>query len=312
MRINALLITVILLCTVIFTSCNANDDIMGDTNQAVRFFASIGKQAVADAPETRASGTTWSANDPVGIFMVSNDAGSTEYATNKKHKATAGMNGNFTATTTADKIYYPMNSDNKVAFIAYYYYKEGATLTTPLDITIGEQTNAGQPLFDLMWTKANNAGKGYDKKTHETTPVALTFEHKLSKFVMNVTAGAGVTSSSLLGMTIKMNGMNTQNTFNLATGVLGSSPNTPAAIIPRTLTDGSVYDAIIMPGKYAANNVVVEFTLGGDIFTWNVDAVDFVSGSEYIYNVTLSRTGVTVSGTINPWSDKNMGEVTAK
>ena len=109
-----------------------------------------------------------------------------------------------------------------------------------------------------------------------------------------------------------MNGMNTQNTFNLATGVLGSSPNTPAAIIPRTLTDGSVYDAIIMPGKYAANNVVVEFTLGDDIFTWNVDAVDFLSGSEYIYNVTLSRTGVTVSGTISPWSDKNMGEVTAK
>ena len=129
----------------------------------------------------------------------------------------------------------------------------------------------------------------------------MAFSHKLSKIVMNTTADANV-GTALTGMTVKIKGMNTQNTFDLATGQLGATPGTVADITPHAVTDGEVYDAIIMPGSYGAGTVTVEFTVGGEIFTWSVDATSFDIGNEYIYDVKLTRTGVQIIGTIKSWN----------
>ena len=305
-----------------FSSCNVNDDIEdGDQPQAVNFTAGITNQAVQDgAPQTRAAGTAWSDGDAIGIFMVNKGLTTiAEQAENKQFTTTGSST--FTA-VPGDEIYYPMEETDKVDFIAYYPYASGNVLTTPIDVTIGLQTN--QPAFDLLWTKADNGGTGYDKNTHKNTNVELKFDHKLSKIVMNVKAetNTGITAGDFATATVVINGMYTKNTFDLATGALGVA-HTTAAITPRKLgTEPSgflaTYDAIVMPySSYAANEVTVVFTVGGNPYTWTLKAADavFAPGNEYTYAVTLTKTKVLVEGTINPWIGglgNDRGEVTAE
>ena len=293
-----------------FSSCNVND-VIEDQPQVVSFSAGIDIQALPNgAPGTRAAGTTWGVNDAIGIFMVDNGTTTiAEGAVNKRYTTTG--NDAFTSATMGDAIYYPMDAADKVDFIAYYPWAANNVLGTAIDVEIGTtQTTASQAGFDLLWAKANGTGgAGYDKSN--TTPVLLDFDHRLSKIVMNCSADASV-GTALTGMTVKINGMNTKNTFNLSTGALGTA-NTPAAITPRTVTNGSVYDAIILPGSYAAGAITVEFTVGGDTFIWTLTNTDatFVGGNEYTYAVTLTRTGITVTGTITPWNTINRGGATA-
>ena len=296
-----ILLAAALMGAVAFTSCNVNDEI--SDNVAVSFTAGIDQAAAVDG--TRAAGTTWG-NDAIGIFMMN---GATTEAVNMQYTTTGSSS--FTV-AAGNEMYYPMDGST-VNFIAYYPYASGTALATPLGVTIGtSQTAASQPAFDLLWAKADNGGSGYNKVSHKTTPVALTFVHKLAKIVMNCTADPSV-GSALTGMTVTIKGMNTENTFNLSTGTLGNSPDTPLPITPRTVTDGSVYDAIIMPDSYAAeDNITVEFTVSGETFTWDVGATNFDGGNEYSYDVILTRTGVSVTGTISPWIPNDMGGVDAE
>ncbi len=292
------LLAATLVAAAALTACNNNDNAYDPA--PVRFTAGI--DAVA-TPETRAAGTAWGA-DAIGIFMT--EAATTHYA-NKQYTTTG--NGNFTA-AAGNEMYYPM-SGNTVSFVAYYPYDAGATLDTPIDITIGAQTN--QPAFDLLYSSGATGSKAA-----ASTPVALTFEHKLSKIVMNVTAddNVGATDEELEDMTVTIEGMNTEAEFDLSDGSLAVTADTDTDITPRTVTAGSIYDAIIMPGDYAAGAVKVVFTVGGEAFTWTLTGPQaaFAAGNEYTYAVKLSRTGVTASGTITAWNTENndRGGVTAE
>jgi endonuclease G len=213
----------------------------------------------------------------------------------------------FTAATGND-IYYPMDN-SAVDFIAYYPHEDAVTLNTPIDVIMeNTQTTANQPTFDLLWTKADNGGNGYNK---DATQAQLEFNHKLAKIVFNTSAAANV-GTPLTGMTVTMNGMNTAGKFDLATGAFTGTAGTPAAISARTATDGAVYDAIILPGSYAADAIELNFTIGSETFTSKMPAVTFESGNEYVYSVTLTRTGVVIStSNIKPWTTIPSGNLIA-
>lgn len=300
------------LAALCLTSCN-NDDEVSVNEGKVRFTASIGKEAVA-TPQSRAAGTEWASGDEIGIFMVNH--GTTDIADGAENRqyTTAKGTGQFTP-VTGNEIYYPMDN-SAVDFIAYYPHSDGAQLATVLPIEIAlAQTGDTQRDTDLMWAKANNATKGYTKDA--PTTVDFTFGHCLSKLTMNCTVDASVGDASLLAdakVTIK--GMNTVNTFDLRTATLGATPTTVADIAPRRLSDATVgyhgtYDAIILPAAYADNALKVEFTINGETFVWDVEAVEFKPGHEYIYKVKITRTGVTATGTITPWTPVDKDEVTA-
>lgn len=302
------------LAALCLTSCN-NDDEVSVNDGKVRFTASIGKEAVA-TPQSRAAGTEWASGDEIGIFMVNH--GTTDIADGAENRqyTTAKGTGQFTP-VTGNETYYPMNN-SAVDFIAYYPYTDNAQLATALPVAIpAAQTDESQSSADLMWAKANNSDTGYTKDANRK--VDFTFGHCLSKLTMNCTVDASVGDPSLLAdATVTIKGMYTGSTFDLKTGMLSGTPNTPADIAPRKLTAApagfhGTYDAIILPGSYADGVLKVEFTLNGEPFIWDVEAVEFKPGHEYIYKVRITRTGVTATGTIASWTPvvKN-DEVTAE
>lgn len=302
-----------------FSSCSKNDNPKTDNiSDAVVFTASIDAQSL---PASRAANTTWAINDAIGVSMVEN--GTTPIAivdeTVNREYTTSTTVGNFSATTTS-RIYYPEDGSS-VDFIAYYPFQPNASINASATslgtytVNVGNQANP--ELIDLMWA---NTTSGYNKNTVGGVP--LVFNHQLSKLVMICQPGEGLTTADLTGMTISINGMSTQNTFNLTTGQLGTTTAPSLSFAPQTVTDGSRYEAIILPA--AATTTVGQFNVTFTInptsadpetFTWNMAiGTNFITGNEYTYTVNISRIGVTATGTINPWitDGNNRGEVSAQ
>lgn len=300
------------LAALCLTSCN-NDDEVSVNDGKVRFSAGIGRESVA-TPQSRAAGTAWHEGDEIGIFMVGHGTTDIAEKTENRPYTTADGTSAFTP-VMGHEIYYPMDN-SAVDFIAYYPHSNGAQLATALPIEIAlTQTGDTQRATDLMWAKANNATKGYTKDAAAT--VDFTFGHCLSKLTMNCTVDASVGAASLLDAAkVTIKGMNTVNTFDLRTATLGVTPTTIADIAPRRLSATAgyhgTYDAVILPGAYADNALKVEFTIDGETFVWDVEAVEFEPGHEYIYKVKITRTGVTATGTITPWTPVDKDEVTAE
>lgn len=296
-------------------SCSNDDEMNVNNDGQARFTAAIGNEAVVASPGTRASGTTWGPNDDIGIFMVHHGTENiAEKSSNRQFRTTTGKE-NFSP-VIGQEIYYPMDN-MKVDFISYYPYTDGAALDTPFPVTIGTaQTDASQPGFDLMWAKAtNDNGKGYHKEPN--TPVAFTFGHCLSKLTMNCTLDASVGTANLDGAKVTIHSMNTVSTFDLKTGKQNGTPDTPADITPRKLATptanfDATYDAIILPAGYGDGAVTVDFEINSEIYTWNVDAMTFEAGNEYIYEVEITRSGVNVTGTIVGWNPVPQGPVYAE
>ena len=297
-------VTIILAGMLALVSCNTNDNdntLQPTGPQPIQFTAGIGQPVVAN-PNTRALGTMWNDGDAIGIFMV--DHGTTTIspgATNRKFVIDAKAD-KFQA-VLGDEIYYPMDAANTVDFIAYYPHRANATLDTALPVSTTDQS--AQTTFDLLWATADNTGLGYNKDEHAETPIPLNFAHRLAKLTMNCTAEANTGYADLDKVVVTIRGMYTATTFNPKTGMLGTSA-TQQAFSPRratTPTAGALatFDAIIIPANYAANQLTVTFTISDETYTWDVDPIEFESGKEYIYQVILTRTGVTATGTIIPW-----------
>ena len=269
----------------LMASCKKDDYRKLPSTEGVQFTSKIEGNAA-----TKASGTTWGANDEIGVFMKQGSGLGNALAANKKY-VTPG-NGNFTA-TGADVINYP--DQGKVDFIAYYPYASAVSGTT-LPINVSNQT--AQEKIDVMYS--NNA-TGLDKISGSP---ALTFQHKLSKIEINVTGGTGV---NLSGLKTVFNAVNTTASMDLSTGVISEGSNSANVNAKIISVDGkNTVEAILIPGDYAGKEVV--FTAGNENFKWTLPAnLAYETGKKYSYNVSLESgetKQVVVEGnaTITDWT----------
>lgn len=245
---------------------------------------------------------TWENNDAIGVFMVANGGTAVVDGVANKRYVTDGT-GAFNA-GSGSEVYYP-SDDGRVDFITYYPHDAGITGLGSYAVDVADQSDLAA--IDLLYATADNGGQGYNQSG--SGPVNLVFTHQLTRLLLNTSPGAGVTAADLQGMTITISGMNTQALFDLSSGTLGAA-NTPASIVPATVSNGQAYEAIVLPADIVANTVSVTFELHpgtpeSEVFIWNVEATSFASGYEYVYNISFSRSGaaneVTISATINEW-----------
>lgn len=260
------------------TACNKDND-APDGQQAVQFSAAI---------TTRAAGTNWSVDDQIGAFMktAGYPLGTTNLADNVRYTNAAG---GFTAATP---IYYPQSG--AVDFVAYYPYRATPAADPYLyKVDVATQTNPAT--IDLLWS--NNAVN----KTKSAAAVALQFDHMLSRVVLNIKPGTGMTAADMAGITVKIAGMPTAADFSLANGTLGNLAGASTDLTPIAVTPASGYTAtfaaIVVPqgaGAWSGRKLV--FTVGGANYDHAIpDGDDFASGREYAYDIAVDATGVSVS-----------------
>ena len=266
------------------TACSKENENVSTTPQAVRFTTSIA---------TKATGAKWAQRDSIGIRMFDGSNNTVNGYTNRLYTTdTLGV-----LTSAAEDMYYPLDGSN-VGFSAYYPYLPNLTDTYTVDVT-----NQSVPTkIDLLYA---HSAVSYNKRT---AMVPLTFNHSLSKFVIKTHAGVGI--SSLAGMQVTIQGMNTSAPFHLTDGTFGT-PTQVAPLPTRTITDGEQYEAIVIPAA-TLSAITVEFTLSGELFTWHAPALTFEAGKAHEWEVTVTRTGVSgIQGSIIPWTNGTGGSGSA-
>lgn len=293
---------IVALTAVLLASCN-NDDTPEVNDGRVNFTSGITATSQGTRVATDNQGNSvWSINDPIGIYMVANGTTTiAENAENIPYKATTPNPSTQFVPLGATTIYYPVNTSPKVGFIAYHPYSSSVVnWIYPVDVS----TQTPQTDIDLMYATANNGGVGYDKTS---TNVNFTFSHQLAKLIINVSIGQGVTGTV---SAVSIKGMNTTAKFDL-TGVAGLTDlGTPQAITPYTATTGTRYEAILLPITALNTTHSVTFTTtAGETYTWAMsnDISALVAGSIYVYDITLTKHKVDVTGNITNWTVDTTG-----
>lgn len=277
------------LCT-IYSCSNDNEPVSGSKNDKyVKFTGAIAPPS--GVIMTKASTTTWTKGDAIGVYMR---IGENNQAENVKHITTG--DGLFSAETTGIEL--PADGSN-VNFIAYYPY-QSAISNLMYPINVADQTSL--PSIDLLYSNnAQNINK-------DNASVNLNFKHMLSLLVLNIKVGDGV--SSLSGLSLSINGVTTDGTFNLAnsTITLGSTKGIVNPSVATNETTATV-NAILLPGQDLSQSKLA-FSLNGKIYEWTPSSKSFESGKKYSYSVQLSATGVVVlnpTATIEDWTEGNIG-----
>lgn len=279
------------------SSCSNNLDdnsSWGSDSQNVKFSSYIEGQKTV-----KASGTTWTTGDKVGIFMkkAGADLGA---ATAANKQFIADDRGNLTAAAADQALVYP---EGAVDFVAYYPYTASVTENK---VTVDVKNQSKPEAIDLLYS--NNA----TNQTASANAVNLGFKHQLATVRLNIKA-QGIASTA--GLTATLTGSKTAGSFNLADGSLAVTDASAADIAFTVNAAGTQAEAIVLPQNAA--NVKVKFTLNGKTVEQALPAASatWAAGNRYAIDVTLKgeSTGEIYvnfgQATITDWTDVPGGNI---
>ena len=271
-------------------SCSTDDTASSTPNGkvAVQFTGGINVN-------TRAAGVAWADGDRIGIFMT--EAGKTLSADVIKEgvdNVCYQSNGSiaFSPVSGGKTIFFPIDGD--VDFYSYY----PQTTVNEYKVALNVADQKSQEAIDFMYAKTTGCNKA-------TPQVNLRFNHMLSKLVLNVQPGNGLTQDDLNKLSVTIKDQNTTATFNLADGVISGEGN-PADIEMKAVQVGKRYEAILLPTASTTREIVFDLDNGYEApFIWKMDS-DLKGGNLYNYTtVKLTRTGMALTGTIEAWKEVN-------
>ena len=271
-------------------SCSTEDTAPSTQNDkvAVQFTGGI-------SVNTRAAGVAWADGDRIGIFMT--EAGKTLSADVIKEgvdNVCYQSNGSiaFSPVSGGKTIFFPIDGD--VDFYSYY----PQTTVNDYKVALNVADQKSQEAIDFMYAKTTGCNKA-------TPQVDLKFNHMLSKLVLNVQPGNGLTQDDLNKLTVTIKDQNTTATFNLADGVISGEGN-PDNIQMKAVQVGKRYEAILLPTASTTREIVFDLDNGYEApFVWKMDS-DLKGGNSYNYTtVKLTRTGMALTGTIEAWKEVN-------
>ena len=192
--------------------------------------------------------------------------------------------------------------------MTWVYYPQQATIP---DLS---QTNTV-----FAWNLPTNQSSGYDQydlmmsalSFNTPSPVNFNFTHVLSKVKVRIVAN-GFTSQELSGMTLTLNNFVVDGSASLSTGT-ATGTTTRKDVIPYLDESVSEYSALVMPQTIQAGTDVVTITLSGYQNVPFVGTLDnnltFVAGKQNVITVTLQKTAVQISATLEEWTDGPGGSV---
>jgi hypothetical protein len=203
---------------------------------------------------TRAAGTTWDADDVIGITMTKSPtaAGATDVAANTKYNkmygaSSAGTSVNFAymdgATLTNDQSPLKKYSNDTYYFYAYYPYSNTGAAAEPnpslphdnglaanllaIDTKGTIHQGSNQENIDFMYsnTMMINSSEEVQAATSGTWTsnevVSLVFKHMMSKVDFSIQGYTGFASlGTVEGMTVELANVKTTGTFNTLTGAV--------------------------------------------------------------------------------------------
>ena len=271
------------------TSCNDEETMQTDARVALQVTSGI---------QTRAYEDQWEKGDEIGIFGFTQGDAPTQAHTNVRYVTTGG-DGAFTPDGTT--IYLPTDGSS-LDFVAYYPH------TTDLEngiYTVDVEDQSDLSTIDLMAADTQIADR-------INNTVTFNFKHKLSKIVLTFKPGDGMALSELAGMKVQLTNQQPKATFDVTQpdGEVVVGTNTPATLTLNTTDDGMSSEGIVLPSaNFDGMTLHLELSDGSSFFNWDLEksqnADKFEAGKKYVYDITVNRSGLGVTATIEDWTPGN-------
>lgn len=243
---------------------------------------------------TRATDSGFETNDRIGLFVV-NYNGNTPGNFQTTGNYADNMLFTYTGTWNPETPIYWKDNTTHADFYLYYPYSRtiNSVSAMPFEIMKDQSSEASYKASELLIAKASNVAP-----TEEA--VKLTANHVMSLTQITLKAGNGFTSESLAAasVSVKINGIKTKATVNLANSQVSATGET-TSIVP--LKDNGAYKALIIPQTTADGNLITVIVDGKE---FNLKkAFTFESGKRHKFTVTLNKTSNGINVNINPWDD---------
>ena len=255
---------------------------------------------VTSGIQTRAYDATWEAGDEIGIFGFTQGDAPAQTHANAQYVTTNG-NGSFIPAQEMNTIYLPADN-TPLDFVAYYPYTAGLKNNI---YTVDVTDQSDQSAIDLMVADWESADRISSK-------VSFNFVHKLSKIVINLAPGMGVTGDELEGMTVQLTGQKTAATFDVTQpdGTVSiTDPDQSVTLTLKANAEGTFAEGILLPSENFDGMTLHLRLADGGFFNWTLnnsqEATQFKAGHKYTYNITVNRTNLDVTSTITDWTPGN-------
>ena len=277
-------------------ACNNDNENLNGDPVAAQFTANI-------APATRASGTTWTGGDRIGITDIGNDSqyGNVPFIL---------KNGKFEA---EGKVIYIEDAKTHT-FRAYYPYNAaGGILTATTDATAQQN----QPAIDFLFASGATGDKNspvvsFTDKT-DKGGADNSFHHRMSQITLTFEAGDGVDFSMIKPERYTLDGLILTGTFNTADGIATADDGAQAETLAMELADGNLTSSVILfPQTAASLPLTVNYRSQNYRATLTVPEGALQADNNYTYTVKVRNKNLEVSeATIAKWNDIDGGEVGA-
>lgn len=251
---------------------------------------------VSDISDTRATDYTFETGDEIGLYVVNHNSDGTAGTLMPQGNHVNNMRFTYSSGSwTPDSPIYWQDNNTHADFYLYYPYR--ATVSSisaiPFSVNADQSTETAYKTSDLL------IGSTKDIAPTDQA-VSITAKHLMSQILITLVAGNGFTDGSLdkANVAVKINGVKTQSTVNLATATV-TATGTATTVTPLK-ADGS-YKALIVPQSVALGNLITVTVDGRD---YNLQkAFSFVSGKRHRFTVTLNKTSNGINVNIDQWED---------
>ena len=208
---------------------------------------------------------------------------------------TAGSGG---ALTSSSPAYYP--SSGTVDIVAVYPSGKISNASTSTDFTVAadQSTDANYKASDLMRGILTD-------KSKTSGPQTIALSHKMSKIIVNVTAGDGVSSIS----SVTLNNIKRKIAYTASTDALGNAVSVSGTNVSMGTNNCA---AVIPPQTISANtNFLTIVTNAGTAVYQFASAKALSSGYYYQLNITVNRTATLATNTIAAWDGSGTANIGA-
>lgn len=293
-RINYLFLTATMLS---FAACS-NDEGTNNDNNLV--------EARITASASRAIDDKWEA-DAIAVTVASSPVSNMKdmYKNVKYTTTSTGTTAEFVAEQN-NSIYF-QDADETVTFTAYGTYNDPNSEGDILFSTENQNTAETRKAVDFIYASGVRASKS-------SPTVNFMFKHIMSRLVLKVTAGNGISASDITSGQYFLNGIELNGKFNANTGAAQAitssanqnqqqySLNDKVQITPNE-ADKRTFTVICFPFDYSNKPLEFIATVNGQNYKLNL-SLNLEGGKNYTYNIKVNKTDVEISGsTIAPWTN---------
>lgn len=212
---------------------------------------------------------------------------------------TADGSGNLTSDNTT-YYYYPARALTLVGVHGNFSAGAFTEGTTAMPATLTHSIATDQHLL-ADYAKGDLLRWETHDRTATATAIAASFEHQLSKIVIELTSSE-YSDAELDEAIVRIGGIQPTITLNTQTAALSGLTGAASTLIPYK-TGQVTYEAIVPPQAKAADLISISLNGWTTLVTPAEPAISFAAGTKYTYTVTVSRTAVSVQTQITPWTD---------